>query len=136
MGTDFVCIKKQINQNMIMKESIFTLIFIGLSFFAFAQFEYMQFTTIESVIPAGLGRSRMITTDENGEVEEKKMKNFFSAVGINFKNIKENDEMITDQITKYSKEGWSLYLVTTGVYGADKSNGIFITRYLFKREAK
>ncbi|MCH8331262.1 MAG: hypothetical protein IH946_07755 [Bacteroidetes bacterium] len=119
-----------------MKESIFTLIFIGLSFFAFAQFEYMQFTTIESVIPAGLGRSRMITTDENGEVEEKKMKNFFSAVGINFKNIKENDEMITDQITKYSKEGWSLYLVTTGVYGADKSNGIFITRYLFKREAK
>jgi hypothetical protein len=100
----------------------------------FAQkFEFFQITTIESVVPMGLGRSRMLTIDENGKQEEVKMKNFFSAVGINFGNIRKNDELVGDKLTQLSEQGWELESVNTGVYSADKSTGIFITRYLFKR---
>lgn len=96
--------------------------------------EYTQITTIESVVPAGLGRSRMITTKSNGELDEIKMENFFSAVGINFGNVRSNDKMITDKITEMAKQGWKLISVTPGVYSADKSTGIFITRYLFEKK--
>lgn len=96
-------------------------------------FEYYQFTTIESVVPMGFGRSRIISTDENGLLQETKLKNFFSATGINFKNIKMNDFDITKKIKTLSEGGWMLVSVTPGVYSADKSTGIFITRYLFRR---
>ena len=58
-----------------------------------AQYDWKQVTVIESVVAAGLGRSRMISTDANGKMDEVKMKNFFSATGINFGNVKENDLM-------------------------------------------
>ncbi len=103
-------------------------------------YEFKLVTTIESVVPGGLGRSRMITSDVNGAIEEKEMKNFFSLVGINFKNVKENDEMIADKITQMTMDGWELYNVTSGVYspgvGSDAAStgaGIFITRYLFRK---
>lgn len=96
--------------------------------------EFMQVTTIESVVPGGLGRSRMITVDKNGAMEEVKLENFFSIVGINFENIRANDKMITAKISELEKQGWKLQHVTPGVYGADKSTGIFVTRYLFKKE--
>ena len=32
-----------------------------------ASFEYKQMTTIESVVPAGLGRSRLLMTEEGGK---------------------------------------------------------------------
>lgn len=106
-----------------------------LSATAYAQkFEFMQLTTIESVVPAGLGRSRMITTKPNGETEEIKLENFFSAVGINFGNVRNNDKIIADKITEFANQGWELVNTTTGVYGNDNSTGIFITRYLFKRK--
>lgn len=111
-----------------------------LSFSAFAQqspivpkYGYQQITTIESVVPGGLGRSRMIATDKSGQLEESKLENFFSMVGINFGNIKENDNAITRKIEQMSDEGWELYSVVTGTYSADKSTGIFITRYLFRK---
>lgn len=95
--------------------------------------EFLQITTIESVVPGGLGRSRMITQDASGQMEEVKMENFFSLAGINFQNVRENDKLITDKISRLSNDGWTLVEVTPGVYAADKSTGIFITRYLFKK---
>lgn len=114
------------------------------AFYAFRSaqttYEYQLVTTIESVVPGGLGRSRMITSTPGGAMEEKEMKNFFSLTGINFKNVKENDKMITDKVTEMTMNGWELVNVTSGVYspgvGSDAASagaGIFITRYLFKK---
>jgi hypothetical protein len=95
--------------------------------------QYVQITTIESVVPGGLGRSRMITASPSGSLEEVKMENFFSMTGINFENVRSNDKMITDKISQMTNDGWELVQITPGVYAADKSTGIFITRYLFKK---
>jgi hypothetical protein len=95
--------------------------------------EFLQVTAVESVVPGGLGRSRMITISEDGKLDEVKLENFFSMVGINFENIRMNDRMITDKISDLTKQGWELKFTNTGVYGADKSTGIFITRYIFSR---
>jgi hypothetical protein len=114
--------------------------FVMVSLTAFVSFkesakgpQFVQVTTIESVVPAGLGRSRMITASSSGALEEIKMENFFSMGGINFGNVRSNDKMITDKITQLTADGWELVQVTPGVYAGDKSTGIFITRYLFKK---
>lgn len=131
---------------------------------AFAQ-EYKVITTIESIVPMGLGRSRIIentevmeseafTTQRTAGKDEKKQKdvkrkdakienfaetkmlNFYSGVGINFQNIASNDALITDKINDLTADGWELVFVTSGVEskGAkDDNQGIFITRYIFKR---
>lgn len=100
-------------------------------------YEYKQFSTIESVIPGGMGRSRILTTDDNGQMIEKDLKNFYSMVGINFGNIANNDRAIVDRINQYSNEGWELMQVSTGSHAqhsdGNSSGGLFITRYLFKR---
>jgi len=112
----------------------FGLILLTMSdLFAQKNTEFMQMTTIESVVPGGLGRSRMISTGPDGKIEEVVLENFFSLVGINFGNIKDNDQKITGKINALSKEGWELLHVNSGVYGADKSTGIFVTRYVFRR---
>lgn len=99
-------------------------------------YEYKLFTTIESVVPGGLGRSRLIETEGREQDVSKDLENFFSLVGINFKNIQSNDKLIAKKITEYSKDGWILDQTVPGVYSADKSTGIFITRYIFKRIIK
>ncbi|MFN4083140.1 MAG: hypothetical protein ACK4K9_05855 [Bacteroidia bacterium] len=100
-------------------------------------FEYRQFSTIESIVAGGLGRSRILSTDKNGTTVEKDLMNFYSLVGINFGNIANNDKLIVDKINEYSTDGWELYAVTTGSStsqsNGNTSNGIFITRYLFRR---
>lgn len=100
-------------------------------------YEYKQFSTIESVVPGGLGRSRILTTDDAGQLVEKDLKNFFSMVGINFGNIANNDRAIVDRINYYSNEGWELMHVSTGSHAqmsdGNSSGGLFITRYLFRR---
>jgi hypothetical protein len=121
------------------------LIAIASLFMAFTQankqsserIEYMQFSTVESVVPGGLGRSRIITT-KNGtsEIDEIKLQNFYSLVGINFGNIRHNDLLITDKITELSNLGWELTHVTSGVESGVEKTGLFITRYLFKRTVK
>jgi hypothetical protein len=119
-----------------MKKAIFTFAFLVsaiTSGMAQTRYEYQQMTAVESVVPAGLGRSRLITTGKDGSMEEIKLENFFSLVGINFGNIKENDRTISAKIEEKVNEGWELMTVTPGVYAADKSTGIFITRYLFRR---
>jgi len=99
-------------------------------------YEYMQISAIESVVPGGLGRSRLITTDANGQIMEKELLNFFSLVGINFGNVRNNDQVIAERMNELAKEGWELNQTVSGTYSADKSTGIFITRYIFRRPKK
>ena len=125
-------------------------------------FQYKIVTTIESVVPGGMGRSRIIengtevdytqfTTTRTKEGKEKTDKdrsdvkidnlkestlvNFYSLVGINFQNIASNDAMITSMLNKYSKEGWELFNIVSGVEsdaGKGDGDGIFITRFYFR----
>jgi hypothetical protein len=100
-------------------------------------YEFKQFSTIESVIPGGSGRSRILTTDDGGQLIEKELKNFYSVVGINFGNIANNDRAIVNRINDYSAQGWELMHVSTGsqekVSNGSSAGGLFITRYLFRR---
>jgi len=104
------------------------------------KYQYRQFSTVESIIPGGLGRSRVIQTSESGTEIEKELKNFYSMVGINFGNISNNDRVIVERINEWSSEGWELYSVSTGVQSPSVSDnggstgGIFITRYLFRKQ--
>lgn len=131
------------------------------------KYEFQLFTTIESIIPMGIGRSRIIMEKEDvdpllfatdrtdgktsgqGKVkredlkadnfEETKLLNFYSGVGINFQNIASNDAIIAAKINQMSAEGWELVHVASGVEsdsGKDDGQGIFITRYIFKRLAE
>lgn len=105
--------------------------------------EFKVVTVVESIVPMGLGRSRIIdsqtqvdasnfTTErtdgkksnqneiERGkikvdELEETKLLNFFSATGINFQNIASNDAVIASKINSMLLEGWNLTYVTSGV---------------------
>jgi hypothetical protein len=97
------------------------------------KYEFQQMTAIESVVAGGLGRSRLITSKKDGSIEEIKLENFFSFVGINFGNIKDNDKILASKIEEKVNEGWEIVTVTPGVYAGDNSTGIFITRYLFRR---
>lgn len=121
-----------------MKKS-FSLIFMLVSFFStgFAQdstntkSDFMQITTIESILGGGTGRSKMIITKSDGTSEEKEMSNIFSLVGINFNNIKQNEANILSTLKRYSDEGWKLVATTPLTLSPNQStNGIFLTRYL------
>ncbi|MCF8450948.1 MAG: hypothetical protein K9G49_13835 [Taibaiella sp.] len=100
-------------------------------------YEYKQITAVESVIPGGLGRSRILTTDDDGQMREKELKNFYSMVGINFNNIANNDRVIVDRLNDYSATGWELVQVSTATNeqssGGSSSGGLFITRYIFRK---
>ena len=100
-------------------------------------YTWRQFSTIESVVPGGLGRSRIIISDQGDQEIGKDLLNFYSMVGINFKNIASNDRLIVDNINQWTSEGWELHTVSTGVQspGEKGGNGIFITRYLFRKPA-
>lgn len=100
-------------------------------------YTYRQFSTIESVVPGGLGRSRIISSGSDDQTIEKDLLNFYSMTGINFKNVANNDRIIVDNINQYTAEGWELYQVSTGVQSPSDGggNGIFITRYLFRKPA-
>ena len=140
-------------------------VFLSVSNLIAQQYEYAIVTTIESIIPAGIGRSRMLCVKENvdyknfttsrtkgkdskqGDVDrseikidafdETKLLNFFSLVGINFQNIASNDAVITSKLNDMASQGWELAFVAAGVEsdaGKDDGQGIFITRYIFKRK--
>tara|TARA_B100001250_G_C19788912_1_gene785489 strand:- start:1697 stop:2107 length:411 start_codon:yes stop_codon:yes gene_type:complete len=115
--------------------------------------EYKIVTSVESIVPMGLGRSRVIINDqivdhsqfdskrENIKIDdynETKLLNFFSGVGINFQNIASNDAVLTSVLNSLSKDGWKLTHVATGVEsysGPKDQNGLFITRYIFERQS-
>lgn len=105
--------------------------------------EYKIVTTVESIVPLGIGRSRILDAKESSDYkplttertdgkksdqadvkregirienfEETKLLNFFSAVGINFQNIASNDAVVSSKLTEMAKEGWELVFVTSGV---------------------
>ncbi|UNY98062.1 hypothetical protein MQE36_13325 [Zhouia spongiae] len=144
-----------------------TLLFLGLLLLAciesHAQVEYKVITSVESIVPNGLGRSRIISAEEEknykeyssvqteedntrnkskrGDIrvkdfEETKLLNFYNLGGIRFQNIAANDALITSKINTMIEEGWELAFVTSAVEsdaGKGDSQGIFITRYIFKR---
>ncbi len=131
---------------------------------SFAQVEYKVVTSVESIVPNGLGRSRIVSALEDRNYkdftsqrtddketdgrnkskrdnirvrnfEETKLLNFYNLGGIRFQNIAANDAVITSKINTMIEEGWELAFVTSAVESAGKgdANGIFITRYIFKR---
>lgn len=97
------------------------------------EYEYYQFSTVESVIKGGVGRSRIISTLPNGAMREEKLENLFSVTGINISNLQSNDYLITTKLDQLSYEGWELFSANPGVYSDVKGGGIFLTRYLFRR---
>lgn len=104
--------------------------------------EFKVVTIIESIVPAGIGRSRIIETkselnaddyaadrtdgkksnmDSNrkdvkvDEFSEGLLLNFYSLTGINFQNVASNDALITSKINTLVSEGWDLTFVTSAV---------------------
>ena len=145
---------------------LLSLLFIFFCFDLTAQTEYKVITSVESIVPNGLGRSRLISandvknykeftstqTEEDNTrnkskrdeirvkgFDETKLLNFYNLGGIRFQNIAANDAIITSKINAMTEEVWELMFVTSAVESkGDKSdnNGIFITRYIFKRNKK
>ena len=138
---------------------------IAATFLGVTAQEFKVITTVESIVPMGIGRSRMIDnqqamdykkfTTERKEgkdsdqdkvdrseakvdnLQETKLLNFYSGVGINFQNIASNDALISSKLTDMAKEGWELVFVTSGVEsdaGKDDGKGIFITRFIFMKK--
>jgi len=105
--------------------------------------EFKVITVIESIVPGGLGRSRLIengqelnidefTTERTngkkssqGDIKRKdakidkfsesKLLNFYSVTGINFQNVASNDALITSKLNQMAADGWELTFVTSGV---------------------
>ncbi|MCS7073047.1 MAG: hypothetical protein NZ108_01125 [Bacteroidia bacterium] len=117
-----------------MKKVLATVLFACiLSMPALAQ-NFLTMTVIESVIPGGIGRSRILINSTDGKSDEIEIKNFFSMVGINFGNIVQNDKDVMAQLKKLTAEGWKLDHVTAGVQSSSKDvAGIYVTRYLFSK---
>lgn len=99
------------------------------------QKQYMQIATVESVVAGGLGRSKMIITLADGTQKETELENLFSMVGINFKNIRQNEDKILRILKEYSSSGWKLEQATPLTLSQNDSGagGIFMTRYLLSK---
>lgn len=161
--------KKQINLILgVFSLLVFTLLLTGFTnekSQTVQSYEYEIVTVIESVVPKGLGRSRMLAKSEivdyteattvrmeDGEkdkskkkrseirtkaFEETKLLNFYNIAGIRFNNVATNDAMVKSKLNQMAAEGWELVSVVGGVESSgDKDpNGIYLTRYIFKRGA-
>ena len=69
--------------------------------------------------------------------EEIKLLNFYSIAGLRFQNIAANDAIISSTVNAMMAEGGLFLSSNSGVEsdaGEDDGNGIFITRFYFKRE--
>ncbi len=147
----------------IMKKIFFMAVMTLAAVFGANAQEYKVITSVESIVPNGLGRSRIInalegkdykeytsvqTEEDNtrnkadrGEIrvknfEETKLLNFYNLGGIRFQNIAANDALITSMINDMITNGWELAFVVSGVEsegGKGDGQGIFITRYIFKK---
>jgi len=126
--------------------------------------QFKVITSVESIVPSGIGRSRIIDAQEDKDFEEftseqteedntrnkskrgairvknfeeTKLLNFYNIAGIRFQNIAANDALISSKLTAMAQDGWELVFVTSGVEadaGQNDGQGIFITRYVFKKE--
>ncbi len=146
---------------------LFLLSFLLTAATGFAQkYEYRIVTTVESIVPNGIGRSRMISSNEARDYkefttsrseednsrnssdrsdirvkafDETKLLNFYNLGGIRFQNIVANDAVVTSKLNTMAEEGWDLTFVNSAVEsdgGKDDGVGIFITRYVFRRIKK
>jgi chloramphenicol O-acetyltransferase len=126
------------------------------------KYEIKIVTSVESIVPSGLGRSRLISAEEKRDYkdftsnrskensrnkskrskirvknyDETKLLNFYNIGGIRFQNIAANDAVVSSKLTTMISEGWELLFVTSAVEsdaGEKDGQGIFITRYIFKR---
>ena len=97
--------------------------------------QFMQINTVESVVAGGLGRSKMIVTNPDGSQKESDLENLFSITGINFKNIKDNEDKLVRTLKQYTDDGWKLDHVTSLTLSQNDSGagGIFMTRYLLSK---
>ena len=148
---------------MLKKMTIIALLFASIMVAEAQTYEYKIVTSIESVVPMGIGRSRIISAEEDknykdyttsrteentkqnkskrseskvDDFDETKILNFYSATGINFQNIASNDALLSSKVNTMIEEGWELAFVTSGVEsdaGKGDGTGIFITRFIFKR---
>ena len=146
-----------------MKRLNITLLFSLFTLLSLQAQEFKVITIVESIVPAGLGRSRIIehqdtvsmeqfTTQRNqgtdsdqeevkrdaikiDNLSETKLLNFYSVGGINFRNIASNDAVITAKINQMIMDGWELVFVASGVESSGKGDnqGIFITRLYFRK---
>ena len=133
-----------------MKKSLFLIAIIAIAFTSIsfinkpAQVEYKVVTAVESIVPNGIGRSRMIMATEDKDYqefttlrsddkdkdeknkskrdeirvknyEETKLLNFYNLGGIRFQNIAANDAVMSSKINAMINEGWELAFVNTGV---------------------
>jgi uncharacterized protein len=96
------------------------------------------------------------------EFEETKLLNLYNEGGIRFQNVASNDALVTSKINHMLEQGWELFFVSTGVESkminvtvkkellkmgvrmllddngggnenANDPNGLFMTRYYFRR---
>ena len=143
---------------------IAALLFFTVVQFSQAQvYEYQVVTVLESIVPNGLGRSRMISANDVRDYkeftstrseednsrnksdrsdirvkgfDETKLLNFYNLGGIRFQNIAANDALVTSKLNTMSEEGWELFWINSAVEseaGKGDGNGIYITRYTFRR---
>lgn len=153
--------KNTIIMNKLLTTLILILFFTGND--VLAQVEYKIVTTVESIVPLGAGRSRMISSDDSrdfseftsertedgkqrnkskrGDIRvenfnETKLLNFFNIGGIRFENIAANDALISSKINSMVEQGWELAFVVSATEsdaGKNDGKGIFVTRFIFKR---
>lgn len=105
---------------------------------AAGSYQFMQMTTIESIVPGGLGRSRVTFSPEYKGMKDTGMENLFSLTGINLGNVRANDETFLRFVTQIQADGWDLVQVvpltqTLQGTGGGTAQGIFLTRYLFRK---
>ncbi|MCW5520039.1 hypothetical protein J1N09_09330 [Aureitalea sp. L0-47] len=126
-------------------------------------YEYQIVTVVESIVPNGLGRSRMVSANETRDYteftstrteedntrnkskrkdirvkgfDETKLLNFYNLGGIRFQNIAANDAIVMSKLNTMSAEGWELFWINSAVEsegGKGDGNGIYITRYTFRK---
>lgn len=125
-------------------KSLYLSIALLISSGLFAQtIEYKILTTVESIVPGGIGRSRIIennqemdykqftTTRVDGndssskDVKRKRLKidnlnetkllNFYSLGGINFQNIASNDAITSSKLNDLASDGWLISHIISGV---------------------
>lgn len=126
-----------------MKKTSLFIAFVFTIFNAVNAQEFKVVTIVESIVPAGVGRSRIIEHEDSvsaesyttkrddgktskqkdvkrkslkaNKLKETKLLNFFSIAGINFRNIASNDAIISSKMNEISAKGWDLFTITSGV---------------------
>ena len=132
-------------KKIVLISAIITIAFTSIAFINKpTQVEYKVVTAVESIVPNGFGRSRMIMATEDKDYqeyttlrsdekdkdeknkskrneirvknyEETKLLNFYNLGGIRFQNIAANDAVMTSKINTMISEGWELAFINTGV---------------------